>query len=331
MNDDKQIKPSEPQYKIVGKSKAVEHLRKQISKLAKSDRDVIIVGEAGVGKGAIARNIHQISQGQEKAKPFAFVNLSVLDDKELEARFLGGGQLVESTGFPSHQNLLESVRGGTLLIEEIEEASLVNQMKILSFLDKRQIEDFRLIITMKQNPKVLLEMRRLLEDLWDRIHNFEILEVPPLRERPEDIPLIVKHFTKEICKELGIAELVIDINAMDVLVRQPWKENIRELRAVIDKSILFSTSGRFTLPPELIDEKTEVMRMISNLESGQEFVLDHSLDVIERGIIERALQKFGYNQSRTSNFLGMTEQTLRYKLKRLNIESSRARLYRRGN
>ncbi len=109
------------------------------------------------------------------------------------------------------------------------------------------------------------------------------------------------------------------------LVRHPWKENIRELKAVIDKSILFSSGGKFVLPPELTDEKTEVVKMINNVISGQEFVLDNSLDVIEKGIIERALERFGFNQSRAALFLGMTEQTLRYKLKRLAIPSARHR------
>ncbi|HJW27730.1 MAG TPA: helix-turn-helix domain-containing protein, partial [Saprospiraceae bacterium] len=166
---------------------------------------------------------------------------------------------------------------------------------------------------------------KLLEDLYNKLNSFEKIEIPPLRERPEDIPLLVKHFTSELCREIGIGELAIDINAIDVLVRQTWKENIRELKAVVDKSVLFSNGGRFMLPPELVDEKTEVVKMINNIVNGQDFVLDKSLDAIEKGIIERALQKFGFNQSKAAGFLGMTEQTLRYKLKRLNIASSRTR------
>ena len=119
--------------------------------------------------------------------------------------------------------------------------------------------------------------------------------------------------------------MVIDVNAIDVLVRQPWRENIRELKAVVDKCVLFSHDGRFMLPPELVDEKTEVVKMINNIMAGQEFVLDKSLDVIEKGIIERSLEKFGFNQSKAAQFLGMTEQTFRYKLKRLGIASARSR------
>ena len=322
-------------YPIVGKSKACDHLIKQISKLAKTRKDVVIVGEAGVGKGAIAKNIYLQSKSGVGEEPFMSINLSVLDDKELESILFGFDRGVEGLPYTSKRGLFEQANGGTVLIEELEEASFRNQMKILNFINERKTRriggetnepvDIRLIITLKADAAELVEKRKLLEELYGRIQEFERVEVPPLRTRPEDVPLLVKHFASEICKELGIAELVIDINAIDVLVRQPWRENIRELKAVVDKSVLFSNEGRFMLPPELVDEKTEVVKMINNIMAGQEFVLDKSLDVIEKGIIERSLEKFGFNQSKAAQFLGMTEQTFRYKLKRLGIASARAR------
>jgi DNA-binding NtrC family response regulator len=325
--------PSE--YPIVGKSRAVEQLLKQIDRLAKSRNDVIIIGEAGVGKGAVAKNVYARSRSNTGDQPFMSINLSVLDDRELEAVLFGYDRGVEGLPYTSKRGLFEQANGGTVLIEEIEEASFRNQMKILNFINERTTRrigsnetepvDIRLILTMKASPSELLEQRKLLEDLYHKLSQFERVEIAPLRQRPEDIPLLVKHFTAEICKELGIGELVIDINAIDVLIRQSWRENIRELKAVVDKCVLFSHEGRFMLPPELVDEKTEVVKMINNIMAGQAFVLDKSLDAIEKGIIERALDKFGFNQSRAAQFLGMTEQTFRYKLKRLGIASARAR------
>ena len=321
------------EYPIVGKSKAVDQLIKQISSLAKNRRDVVLVGEAGVGKGAIAKNIY-FGSGSGK-EPFMSINLSVLDDRELEAVLFGFDRGVEGLPYTSKRGLFEQANGGTVLIEEIEEASFRNQMKILNFINERKTRriggdskenvDIRLIVTLKADPAELVEKRKLLEELHARIVEFERVEIPPLRQRTEDIPLLVRHFATEICRELGIGDLVIDINAIDVLVRQPWRENIRELKAVVDKSVLFSNEGRFMLPPELVDEKTEVVKMINNIMAGQEFILDKSLDVIEKGIIERSLEKFGFNQSKAAQFLGMTEQTFRYKLKRLGIASARAR------
>lgn len=319
---------------IVGKSKAVDQLLKQIQKLAKVRRDVIVIGEPGTGKGTVAKNIHSLESAGGN-KPFVSINLSVLDDKELESVLFGFDRGAEGFAYTSKRGLFEIANGGTVLIEEIEEASFRNQMKIYTFIHERMTRriggskaepvDIRLILTMKENPQTLYEQRKLLPELHKQIADFEQIVISPLRERPEDIPLLVKHFSAELCKELGIADLAIDINAIDVLVRQPWKENIRELKAVVDRSVLFSHEGRFMLPPELVDEKTEVMKMIENIESGQDFILDKSLDVIEKGIIERALQRFGFNQSKAAGFLGMTEQTLRYKLKRLGIASSRIR------
>jgi DNA-binding NtrC family response regulator len=324
------------EYPIVGKSSAVEQLVKQIDRLAKSRKDVVIVGEAGVGKGAVAKNIFSRSRTEGVNQPFMSINLSVLDDRELEAILFGFDRGVEGLPYTSKRGLFEQANGGTVLIEEIEEASFRNQMKILNFINERKTRriggetnepvDIRLIVTLKAEPAELVEKRKLLEDLYGKILEFEKVEILPLRQRPEDIPLLVKHFAGEICKELGIGDLVIDINAIDVLVRQPWRENIRELKAVVDKSVLFSNGSRFTLPPELVDEKTEVVKMINNIMAGQEFVLDRSLDVIEKGIIERALERFGFNQSKAAQFLGMTEQTFRYKLKRLGIASARARV-----
>jgi len=323
------------EYPIVGKSKAVDQLIKQISSLAKGRRDVLIVGEAGIGKGAIAKNIYIGSTGGKADEPFMSINLSVLDDRELEAILFGFDRGVEGLPYTSKRGLFEQANGGTVLIEELEEASFRNQMKILTFMNERQTRrigggatesvEIRLLVTLKEDPSELVQKRKLLPELNEKIVQFEKVEVPPLRDRPEDVPLLVKHFTKEICKELGIADLVVDINAIDVLVRQPWRENVRELKAVVDKCVLFSDQGRFMLPPELVDEKTEVVKMINNIMAGQEFVLDKSLDVIEKGIIERALEKFGFNQSKAAQFLGMTEQTFRYKLKRLGIASARAR------
>lgn len=309
------IKGTALKYPIVGQSKAMDALVKSVNALARGSEDVAIVGEPGTGKGAIAKNIHALeTEGQQRG--FLSVNLSVTDDKELDTVL----QELERTD--------EGSTGTTVLIEEIDEASFRSQMKILGFIKSRAAGNrgrIRFLVTLKEHPRKLAEKRKLYEELSEALRSFEQVNIMPLRERPEDIPLLVKHFASELCKELGMADLAIDINAIDVLVRQPWRENIRELKAVVDKSVLFSSEGRFMLPPELVDEKTEVIKMLDNIESGHDFVLDQSLDIIEKGIIERALNKFGFNQSKAAIFLGMTEQTFRYKLKRLGIASARAR------
>jgi DNA-binding NtrC family response regulator len=321
---------------IIGRSKSIEQLRKQISKVARSSRDILVVGEPGVGKGIVAKRIHSEQFGDTNGQhPFLSVNASVIDDRELEAVLFGFEKGVPGMPPTTKRGLFELAEHGSVLIEEIEDASFRNQMKILEFIRARVTKrmggeegrtvDTRVILTVKRPPEELLAAHKLYEDLAAKLNDFESITVLPLRERLDDIPVLVKHFVNEISKDLGIKDVAIDINAIDILVRHPWKENIRELKAVIDKSILFSEGGKFVLPAELTDEKTEVVKMINNVISGQEFVLDNSLDVIEKGIIERALDRYGFNQSRAASFLGMTEQTLRYKLKRLAIPSARHR------
>lgn len=321
---------------IIGRSKSVEMLKKQIARLSKHPNDVVIIGEPGVGKGVVAKRIHTERHGSlDGQHPFQSVNAFVIDDKELDATLFGFDKGVPGMPPTTKRGLFELAEGGTVMIEEIEEASFRNQMKILEFVRERKAKrlgsdearpvNVQIMMTMKRSADELFENHKLYEELYNEIKKFEEVPIYPLRDRPEDIPLLVKHFVSEICSDLGIKDVAIDINAIDVLVRHPWRENIRELKAVIDKSILFSSGGKFVLPPELADEKTEVVKMINNVVSGQEFVLDNSLDVIEKGIIERALNKFTFNQSRAAMFLGMTEQTLRYKLKRLAIPSARQR------
>jgi DNA-binding NtrC family response regulator len=257
--------------------------------------------------------------------------MSVADDQELEQLLFGGDRGMQQVAGSPKPSVLDMAPRGTLLIENLEDASFRSQMKVLTFMNERKTRraesagDLRVVFTMKAEPSVLLDQRKLLDELHSKIRDLDRVEIPPLRQRQEDIPLLVKHFAAEICHEMNMPELAIDINAVDVLVRQPWRENVRELKSVIDKCVLFSTDGRFVLPPELLDEKTEVVKMINNIMAGQEFVLDKSLDVIEKGIIERSLEKFGFNQSKAAQFLGMTEQTFRYKLKRLGIASARTR------
>lgn len=325
------------EYYLIGKSKWVERLRKEIARLSKSESDVLISGEIGTGKGSIAWELHNEKSKRESQENHSFrsLNALVLDDKEFITGLFGFEKGVKGLPPTTKRGIFEHAKGGTVLIEEIEEADFRTQMKLSEFLKDRTIKRIggseekqirsRIIITVKNSLDELLASNKLYEGLYQELKKFELVETIPLRDRPEDIPHLLKRYVHEISHELGIKDVVVDINAIDVLTRHSWRENLRELKAVVDKAVLFSTGGKFSVPAELVDEKTEVVKMINNILGGQAFILDNSLDVIEKGIIERSLTKFGFNQSRAANFLGMTEQTLRYKLKRLGIVSARQR------
>lgn len=322
---------------LLGKSRKIEELRKEISRLAKVDRNVVIIGERGTGKGSISRLLHEewSKERSKEEREFIALSATVLDEKEFHTELFGFERGVK--GFPptTKRGVFEQAGKGTVLLEEIEESSFRIQMKLSEVLHNRIVKRIggsdskrmksRIILTMRNPLEELIASNKLYFGLYEEIKGYEIVKTTPLRERPEDIPHLAKHYVQEISRELGIKDVVVDINAIDILTRQPWRENLRELKAVIDKSVLFSSEGKFALPLELLDEKTEVVKMINNVLGGQAFVLDNSLDLIEKGIIERALEKFGFNQSKAANFLGMSEQTFRYKLKRLGIASARQR------
>ncbi|MBF8293732.1 MAG: two component, sigma54 specific, transcriptional regulator, Fis family [Bacteroidetes bacterium] len=158
------------------------------------------------------------------------------------------------------------------------------------------------------STKEFLAQRKLAENLCARINSFEKVEIRPLRERREDIPALVKHFAHG---------LVIDINTLDTLVNLPWQGNVRQLKSVVERCIASATDGKFVLPEELVDERTEVVRMVSGLMESKKPILDKSLDAIENTIIRRTLERFGFNESKAAQFLGMTEQVFGQKLKRL--------------
>ncbi len=267
----------------IGKSKHAEQLRKLIATLAASRKDALIVGEAGTGKSTVADHI----AGGELLAIFDLVA-----QHELEL-----------------QTALSNISSGSVLFENLQEAGFRVQNAVLTFIEHRP-KNVRIMATLSTATKELLLLRKLSESLCARINGFEQIEIRPLRERPEDIPLLVKHFARG---------LTIDINTLDTLVNLQWKGNIRQLKSVIEQCISGATDGKFVLPDELVDERTEVAKMVSGLMESQKSVLDKSLDVMENTIIRRTLERFGFDESQSAEFLGMTEQTFGQKLKRLSI------------
>jgi DNA-binding NtrC family response regulator len=322
-------------YPSIGKSKAAEQLRRQMARCSSSRKALLLVGETGVGKSAIARKIFAAGSGSEKAVPFYALNLRVTDEKDVEATLFGYERATDKLPYTSKRGVFELANGGTVLLEELEEATFRTQLRLINIINDRATRrlggskavpvEFRLLITMKYPPKRLLDEKKIAPELYTLLSQMDMLEIPPLRDRIDDIPELAKVFLQDITTELGVKNMILTTNELNVLKQQTWKENLRELRAVIDRCVIFSEDGRFALPAELIDEKTEIAKVLNNIKAGQPFVLDESLDVIERGVIKRTLEKYESNQSRTALFLGVTEQTLRYKLRRLGIESSRRR------
>lgn len=285
-------------------------------------KNTILVGEPGLGKSSIALAIHRESMLSHK-KPFVAVNPRTMGDGELKALLFREGVKEQIL---LGKNIPELVRGSTLLIEEIEEMSFLNQARVAKFLQEQRGKDIvRIIFTLKSIPARLAAEHKLSEELYSQFADFEIITIPALRERPEDIPYFVRYFVDQTCREVGIGEKILDANTLDFLTKQIWKENIRELKSVIDNAVLTSQGDMLTLPETILNEHMQLETIINNINMKKPTSIDQTLENIEKLLIQRALNLFGFNQSKASQILGITEPTLRYKMKKLGITPSRKR------
>jgi len=309
----------------VGRSKRIEQVRSGLVKLARSKKHVVLVGESGVGKGAIGERIHL--ESKDSKKPCASVSLDSID----EAKF---SDLVSSiidkrqfrNPYTAQFGSFRLPAGSCLIFEHVDEASFLNQRNLCRLIAPASSDGLRFIITMGQGAPAAFKGGKLYEDLYTILKSWPALEIPPLRERPEDIPELVEFCVRELGTRHKLDDVVIDINAMSVLVRHEWRGNIRELRETIERSILDSEDKTtFNIPDELVNEQTEVGRMLHWIDQGTSFSIDRSLEIIERRILERVLGKFELNQSRAAEFLRITEDTLRYRMKRLGIPTAQQR------
>ncbi len=308
---------------IIGNSKAVHRVHTSIKKLSRSRKNIVIIGESGVGKGVVAESIHERSK--DATKPLVQVSLSALDEVRAKEMIKA---IWESRQF---RNPMASAHGDfrlpegtTIVIEEIEKSSRTVQEAMCELLEKakKQRLGYRFVFLLRNGLPDLFDEKKILDCLFTHLKQFEKIEIPPLRKRREDIPDLVEHFIQETAQKMGISDPIIDPNTLDVLVQQEWKGNVRELKERISQSILTSTDRQeFRLPEEMISEESELQRVLEKIEAGVEFAIDNSMQLIERRILERVLSKFNYNQSRAARFLHITEDTLRYRMKKLGIST----------
>lgn len=310
---------------IIGNSKAVQRIRAQARKLSKSRKGIVLIGEQGVGKGAISQFIH--SSSADSKKPLVHLNLSGLDESRVRKLIRG---IIEHREFrnpiaPSHGDF-RLADGTTLIFEESDKSTPAVQYALCELLDASRSGKFeyRFVFPFTTDPGELRKQDMIPACLYDGIKQFERIELPPLRERPEDIPEFVEHFANAVANELGLAGLVIDSNALEVLTRHHWQGNVQELKECVERSFVLSEDKHeFRLPDDLVSEEVELRRVLERIESGVEFALDSSMEVIEKRILERVLGKFHFNQSRAARFLRITEDTLRYRMKKLGIPTAR--------
>jgi DNA-binding NtrC family response regulator len=275
---------------ITGKSRHSDALRKAFSRLAGHRRPCLIVGEAGVGKSHFAAELGKLDSA------FTLISPARLTEEEFDARLTG-------------------CESGTVILDDLDAAGFRQQKRAAEFMTN-SAGHVRLIVTFSAQPRELQGRNKLIEELYGKVLEFESLEILPLRERPEDIPVFVREFAPE---------LVIDVNGLEALIRRLWHENITELRKIVERSLVASGDGVFRLPAELVEEQPEIVKAVTGMLNQREQELESSLDGMERGILERTLSRFGFDLSKSAKFLGMKKEDFEHKMARFGLSAAKTR------
>ncbi|HEV8533462.1 MAG TPA: sigma-54 dependent transcriptional regulator [Methylomirabilota bacterium] len=324
----KQLETQHRFENIIGKSGRILEVFDTIRKISDSPSTAMITGESGTGKELVARAIHFNSLRRDK--PFVSVNCGAIPEGLMESELFGHVRGAFTGAVSNKIGLFSAGEGGTLFLDEITEIPPLLQVKLLRAIQTREIRrvgdtkdmktDVRLIAASNRNLEDAVRDGVLREDLYYRLNVIPI-QLPPLRERREDIPLLVAHFLQKFGKELGKGARGVAPDAMGVLERYHWPGNIRELENVLERAIVLGAGdmlGVDSLPETLRRERpVKGMEAVELPEDGLD--LEATLDTIERGYLQRALDRTGGVQTKAAELLKMTFRQFRYKLQKHSL------------
>jgi two-component system nitrogen regulation response regulator NtrX len=314
-------------YEIVGESKAIRMLREQILSAAPSNGRVLIRGESGTGKELIARAIHRHSARRDK--PFVVVNCAAIPEELIESELFGHERGAFTGATAQRRGKFELADGATIFLDEVGDMSLKTQAKVLRVLQEQTFErvggsesltvDVRVIAA--SNKDLLEEIRRgaFREDLYYRLSVIPF-EVPPLRERREDIPILARYFLQSFCQEHGKPEQDLSPEAMQLLVDYHWPGNVRELRNVIERMVIM-VAAKTIQPLDLLPSlrRGGARREVWPTPDG---TLREARSRFEREFILRRLEENQWNVTRTAERLGIERSNLHRKMRAYGIEGS---------
>ena len=307
---------------VVGPSPAMDELMSLVRKVAPADSaTVLILGETGSGKGVLARTIHELSPRAEG--PFVNVTCSALTESLMESELFGHEKGAFTDARTMKRGLVEVADRGTLFLDEIAELSLGVQGKLLRFIEEKTFRrvggtrdltvDTRIITATNRDLEEEVRSERFREDLFYRLNVLPI-ELPPLRHRPSDIPVLAAHFLETFGGEFGKSVSEIAPDTMEALARHPWPGNIRELRNVVERSVLLSEGRTLTLDtlPRDLTGRTDSEPAPGDLPELGPDGLD--LEDLERALLREALRRSEGNRTEAGRLLGLSRHQIRSRL-----------------
>lgn len=307
---------------MVGRSSIMKEIFELIKKVAPTNATVLITGESGVGKEVVARLIH--SHSLQKEHVFLPVNCSAIPEALLESQLFGHIKGAFTGAIGAQEGLFQRARGGTIFLDEIGEMPLTLQPKLLRAIEEKEVLpvgattpvkiDVRILAATNRDLKKEIEANRFREDLYYRLNVIE-LHIPPLRDRREDIPLLVEHLVQRHNQEMKKVYKGADNATMKLLMSLPWKGNVRELDNVLERAMILG-DGEWISPTDLprleVPEGTPVVTLSDNLKEA--------VQAYEKSHIETVLKKTNRDKKSTAELLGLSLSSLYRKLDELGIQ-----------
>ena len=317
---------------IVAKSASMRDIFTTVKRLAAFSTTTLITGESGTGKELLAQALHYNSP--RRGKPFVAINCGAIPENLIESELFGHkkGSFTDATR--DKRGLLEEANGGTIFLDEIGEMPLHLQVKLLRALQEQQIRrvgdeqhisiDIRVIAATLRDLEQDILKGRFRDDLFYRL-NVVSIHIPPLRDRPEDIPLLVEHFMTKHGKRLGLPTRSFSSEAMQVLMGYPWKGNVRELENCVERALVLSDTDVIdpSVFPDHVRPKGQAQpQNAAPIASGQGLSIKQQTKALEIDLIQRALTRTGGNRTKAAKVLEISHRALLYKLKEYGLGST---------
>jgi len=314
---------------LIGKTPVIEKLHKTISKLARSQAPIYISGESGTGKELVARMIHDL--GPRSNKAFVPVNCGAIPPELMESEFFGHKKGSFTGADSDKEGLFQAADGGTLFLDEVADLPLQLQVKLLRAIQERRIRpvgaqkeveiDIRILSATHKNLANMVEHEQFRRDLYYRINVIEV-DVPPLREHADDIPLLVDHMLTGLSKRMGEEIVSVDKQAMEKLQSYSYPGNVRELENILERALTLA-DGEMIVPDDLLlsagaDNYITEEKIDSNVDNKSS--LNNKLDDVEKQAILTALEETHWNRTAAAKKLGLTFRALRYRLEKFGLD-----------